>query len=102
MQFVVCQHLFIFSCAQAVSTSSKPLLLNCKRLFDSFILAQCVFFSFQLHLVCLWAEPPAVQSSPPDSSKTNDFQALSLVKLCCVHLLSEKLESHYLKNKTPL
>lgn len=56
-----------------------PRFLN-QRLFDSFILAQHVV-SFQLHLVCLWAEPPAVQSSRSDSGKTNDFQALGLVKL---------------------
>lgn len=67
---------------------STALLANCVRLFDSFILAPHVF-SVQLHLVCLWAEPPLGQSAPSDSGKTNDFQALSLVKLCCVLLLWE-------------
>lgn len=91
---------YLLKAVYAFSHGLNPLIANCKRLFDSLILAQHVF-SFQLHLVCLWAEPAAVQSRQSDSRKTNYFQALGLVKRCCVRLLSEILTSSQ-KGGTPV
>lgn len=61
---------------------------NRVRLFDSFILAR-MFFFFNSTLWCLWAGPLAVQSRQSNSRKTNDFQAVCLVKWRCVHGLSK-------------
>lgn len=61
---------------------------NRVRLFDSFILAR-MFFFFNSTLWCLWAGPLAVQSRHSNSRKTNDFQAVCLVKWRCLHGLSK-------------
>lgn len=87
MQFVVCQHLFLFSCAQTVSTSSKPLLLNCKRLFDSFILAQCVFFLFNSTLCVCGRNPRLSNPVRPIHRKQMTFRHSALLNFavftCC-------------------
>lgn len=61
--------------------TAKPLLALSEPWFGltASFLALLHVISFQLHLVCLWADTSAVQSCPSFPEKTNDFQALGLV-----------------------
>lgn len=73
-----------FDTAKALLAFSEPWF----GLTASF-LALLHVISFQLHLVCLWADTSAVQSCPSYPEKTNDFQALGLVALRRVLMLWE-------------